>query len=267
VRLTAGGRELGVYLMLEKPDEALRSQQSNLAGLVRRRYDPANEAPESQWPKPERDPERAAKAISEYEALVALIDTVPPSELTQALELRLDVDQYLHWLAVMTFFQSGDYADEVFFYASEESTADGGWYFRTLGWDSDDLFEACHHAGKYMINDPYGLLYCLEGKLDRALFVAPDLYPRFTRELVALMAGLFAKAEVYRHLDEVQAALTGLLTEDAVCAGTGLVLDGQPASCATLHPWLSTVIDKFRNQVRARGDGLAQRARKVMATP
>ena len=266
VRLRAGGRELGVYLMLEKPDESLRSQQSELAGLIRRRYDPANEAPKSQWPKATREPVRAAHAIEQYLALVALLDTSPPEALADALSQRLDLDEYLRWLAVMNYFQSGDYADEVFFYASDEAAA-GGWYFRTHGWDSDDLFRSCHHDGKYMIKDPHGLLYCLEGNLDRALFIAPDIYRRFALQLRALIQGPLAQSAVYQELDDIHAELQRLLTEDAVCAGTGLMLDEQPATCATLHPWLDTAITNFKGSVRGRSNGLLDRIDKYLEAP
>jgi hypothetical protein len=267
VKLRVAGREQGVYLLLEKPDESLRSQKSNLAGLVRRRYDPGDQPPESQWPKPERDPERATQNIDAYLAVVALIDTTPPDALAKALSARLDLDQYLRWLSVMTYFQSGDYADEVFFYASEEAAADGGWYFRTMGWDADDLFVSCHHNGKYMIPDPHGLLFCLEGNLDRALFVAPDIYTRFATGLLSLIEGPLATTEVFGKLDALHAELLGLLQDDAVCAGTGLVLDEEPATCAALHPWLDGIITDFQSKVRARSNGLAERARTYLAAP
>jgi hypothetical protein len=257
-----------VYLMLEKPDEALRDQQSKLAGLVRRRYDPAENLPESDYPKPNKDPEGAARAVSEYQSVVALIDATEPSALLQALSAKLDLDLYFHWLTVMSLFQSGDYADEVFFYASDEAAAaDGGWYFRPLGWDSDDLFAACHHGGKYSFKDPAGLLYCLEGKLDRALLVSPEVYARFVAEFTRLTAGPLALEALLQDLTHVRTELSGLLVDDAVCAGTGLLIDSQPATCDKLQPWLSTTIDEFARLVGVRSRGLAERIRKWQAMP
>ena len=36
------------------------------------------------------------------------------------LDERLDVEQYLTWMALMTFVESGDYVDEAWFFASSE---------------------------------------------------------------------------------------------------------------------------------------------------
>ena len=264
VKLRVGDRERGVYLMLEKPDVALRKHQSNLAALIRRRADHDGAPPESTYPKYYRDPELAKQAVSEYEAVVALVSSVEPSALSDALSARLDLDGYLRWLAVMTFFQNGDYVDEVFFYASDEA---GAWYFRNFGWDCDDLFAPCHGAGEHAMADPHELLYCLEGNLDRALFVAPDIYARFVELLRGLMADELATDRVLETLAEVHAELAGLFVDDAVCAGTGLVVDGELASCAKLQTWLGALVQEFEMQVRARADVLQERARAYGVTP
>jgi hypothetical protein len=266
VTLRVGDREHGVYLLVEKPDEGLRRRQAALAGLIRRRNDALGEAPESSYPKPEREPDLAEQAVGEYQQLIAQIDALAPSALYDALSARLDLDAYLRWLALMTYFQCGDYVDEVFFYASDEAAA-SGWYFRTLGWDADDLFSACHHEGMNALADPHGILYCAEGKLDRALLVSPQIYGRFAKLLQELMAAELAEDQISRELSEIHDELVELLSEDAICAGTGLVLDDQPASCAKLGPWLNYEIDQFVKLTAERASLLRERLSALDAAP
>jgi hypothetical protein len=263
VKLRVGGRELGVYMMLEKPDEALRNRQSELAALIRRRFDPLSEPPEPRYPKPSSDPDLAMQAVQKYEDMIALVDTVDPGALYGALASRLDLDGYLRWLALMTYFQNGDYADEVFFYASDESAAGGGWYFRNHGWDADDLFTACHHDGQYAYADPHGILYCAEGKLDKALIVSPEVYARFAALLSELIAGPLGPDTVSRELDEIHEELSTLLSDDPTCQGTGLVIDDVPATCDTLKPWLRYEVESFEMMVRARATMLSEQLASV----
>jgi len=260
VRLRVAGRERGVYLLLEKPDEHLREQQSALGTLVRRRMDANGEPAELIFPRPDRIGPAADDLLAEYDRLIAPIDEVAPDDLYAALARRLDLDNYLRWLALQTYFQCGDYVDETFFYASDESAArDGGWYFRNLGWDTDDLFKPCHHRGDKAHRDPRGIVYCAEGALDRALFVSPDVYAHFAEALRALIANELAPDRVAQELEQVRDELLAQLQDDAVCLGTAGSIDGQPATCAVLRGWLQGVMDEFMTSVRDRAGWLEQK--------
>ena len=73
-------------------------------------------------------------------------------------------------MAFHTYLHSGDYVDEVFFYASGEGPGeDPPWYFRPLAWDLDDLMSECHLDGRLARTDSYGILYCLQGDIDSRL--------------------------------------------------------------------------------------------------
>jgi hypothetical protein len=257
VRLRVAGRERGVYLLVEKPDEHLRQQRTALGTLVRRRMDANGEPAELIFPRPDRIGTAAHDLLAQYNQLIAPIDEVAPEALYAALARRLDLDNYLRWLALQTYFQCGDYVDETFFYASDESAAqDGGWYFRNLGWDTDDLFKPCHHRGDKAHRDPRGIVYCSEGALDRALFVSPDVYAHFAEALRALMQDELAPDRVAEELDQVRGELFALLQDDPVCLGSAGSIDGQPATCALLRPWLQGVMDEFMTSVRDRAGWL-----------
>lgn len=255
VRLRVGGRALGVYLLLEKPHEALRADQAALSAVVRRRLDADDIDPESKYPDPDDAPADAAAALDSYLALDATIDTVAPDELYAALSASLDFDNYLRWMAVNTYLQCGDYVDETFFYASPELGAPGsGLYFRNHGWDADDLFKTCHHDGGFAHPDPHDIVYCAEGNLDRSLFVSDDVYARFVAELQALIAQTFPPGEVSALLRDVRDALFALLQDDEVCAAMGELVAAYPeaASCAQMRPIIEESMAEFEQLVRDR---------------
>lgn len=249
VRLTVAGRERGVYLLLEKPDEHLKRSQAAVSAVIRRRFDSQGEPDEVKYPKPERAPDEAASVLDSYHAVLEPITGADPAELFDALSGRLDLDNYLRWLAVQSTLQCGDYVDETFFYASVEGSAP---YFRNLGWDTDDLFEQCHHDGRYALRDAHELVYCAEGKLDTALTASSDVYHRYAETLAGLLRAELAPEQIESELDEVHDDLLGRLVDDAVCVGTGEALDGQPATCDRLRPWIEEEIATFRSAVRAR---------------
>jgi hypothetical protein len=256
VQLRVAGRERGIYLLLEKPDEYLKRNQAALSAVIRRRFDATAEPAEVKYPKPDREPEAADAALQSYTAIVEPIAAHDSESLFETLSERVDLDNYLRWLALQSFFQCGDYVDETFFYASDES---GAPYFRNLGWDTDDLFELCHHKGKYAYRDVHELVYCAEGTLDQALGVSSSLYHRYAEVLAELMHHELDPERVASELDSVRDDLLGRLVDDEVCVGTGEFIDQQPATCERLRPRIDALMDEFRTNMRARAELLRTR--------
>jgi hypothetical protein len=236
-----------VYLLLEKPDEHLKRNQFGLEALIRRRFEARGEPDEVKYPKPDRDPEAAAATLASYQASV--------DDLT-GLSERLDLDNYLRWLALHSFFHCGDYADETFFYASKEQ---GSNYYRNLGWDTDDLFAECHHEARRAVRDAHALTYCAEAPLDHALVKSPELYRRYAETLAQLMREELDPERVADQLGQVGGELLDLLVDDQVCVGSVDLLDGQPATCARLRPALEADLSAFEANMRARAELLRQR--------
>lgn len=52
-------------------------------------------------------------------------------------------------------------------------------YFHLHAWDPSDIADSCHHGGVFAWQDPYGLAYCVEGRLERALLRIPQVYKRW----------------------------------------------------------------------------------------
>lgn len=251
VQLRVADRERGIYLLLEKPDEHLKRNQLALAAVVRRRFDANGQPAELKYPKADRDPELAAAMMAAYDASVgrSALDA-------EGIRQRFDVDSYLRWLALQSFFQCGDYIDETFVYGSEEL---GRVYFHNLGWDTDDLYEACHHGGKYAYPDPAGLTFCAEAVLDHTLLSAADVYRQYALTLRDLLRSELDPDRVAGELRSVHDELFGHLVDDAVCTGTGESIDGQPATCERFRPWIEARMAQLETDMRARAELLRAR--------
>ena len=252
VEVRRNGASLGVYLLLEKPTEALRRDQLALAAVLRRRFDPEDKPEDVKWPP---DPAGQAAALAAYDDLVGLVDAAPPGDLREALAARMDLDGYLTWLAFQTYFGNGDYVDELYLYASAEAD---GWYWRALGWDPDDLISACHHGGQHAFDDPHGILYCAEGDLERALLVSDEVYAGFVDALERLLVDELPLAAVEAALAGVRDDLFALLDDEETCAAMA-ELDHEHEGCVAARAEIQGHMDAFLAAVAERhGELLAQ---------
>jgi hypothetical protein len=252
VRLRVAGEERGVYLLIEKPEEAAISSRLAPSAVVRRRFEAQKKAPDIKFPD---DPDGAELARTQYEALAALVDQVEPDVLGTALDEQMDFEGYLRWLAINSYLQCGDSADEMFFYASNESGApNGGPYFRIHGWDSDDLFEPCHHSGGYAMNDPAGVAYCAESRLDRALLVSDAVEAHYVDVLDEVMTDAWPATAVDALLDQTRAQLFAQLQDESVCAAMSelIAIDPEAAQCARARADIDDAFSLFRDKLAAR---------------
>jgi hypothetical protein len=220
VRLRIDGVNQGVYLLLHQPERAFRDDSLGIASVVRRRYDILLEPAEVKFPS---EPVQAEEARLRFEALGDLALAEPPETLEAALDSRLELDSYLSMLALYSLLQNGDYIDEAYFASSVEAGAER---YRTMGWDTDDLFSPCHAGGVRAIEDECGVAYCAEAELDHSLVRSSAVYARYLAQLAAVMADLPAErlaatmAEVKEDLfaaisdDETAAALIEMVAED-----------------------------------------------------
>jgi hypothetical protein len=184
VELVIDGKDQGIYLLLENVADSLRVHQTGVRSVIRRYKVPAVAAtvPEVRWVAP---PAADDEALARYHQILAGVAGLNGEALEAGLRRRLHLDQYLQWTAILNGFQSGDHVDEVFFYATESTEADGtrSDYHLIMGWDQDDAFANCHFQGTLAIHDPAGLLWCGESELDRRIFGDPHLYRRYAQVL------------------------------------------------------------------------------------
>jgi hypothetical protein len=227
VELILDGASRGVYLLLEKADDALVDGSSRVTAVLRRRFAPPDDRVEVE--KSIGDPAAAAGAWTDFQAsLVGL----GGEELLAAASERIELDQYLTWLAMMSAFGNGDYVDEVWLTATEARAAGGGlrdhWEF--TAWDNDDLFSNCHYSGNHAVPDPNQLAYCAEGNIDEVLLVDPMMYARYVDRLDELLSRLTPE-RLQDALDRTGAELLPWFERPEICAAmTELVQDNPGAS-------------------------------------
>ena len=259
----------GLYLLVDHPASSLERLLLRLRTVVRRRNDakratePGKGTPEVKRPNA-RAAEPAARRRYDRLARVAATcaagnETFAPSDAAadadhggaascyEALDERLDLEQYFRWTALMTLVGSGDHVDETWFYASNENAssfrdekararettedATGDARYRVHAWDPDDAFQPCHHGGKNALRDTYGLLICAEGDLDKVFARDPRTYAAYVDALEWTLRHALT-AEVLRETaeKEVFGPLRSALVDDATAAGLAELVAANPAA-------------------------------------
>ena len=251
------GESRGVYLVIEKPQDALRRTQTGVRSVIRRRFDPEDKPADIKWA---RDGDAAARA--EYDALASGAEGLAGEALEAYLDARLDLDQLLRFMAFHTLLRTGDYVDEAYFVATD-TVRDGAVqaHFAVSGWDPDDLFSDCHHDGRFAFEDPHGLLYCAEGDLE--LLVAGDatLYARYVEVLAALREELTV-ARFDATLERTRRDLLPFLDDPAVAAAMTELVDADPSTVepararAVVSEALDTMGTLYRERRAAVGDAI-----------
>jgi hypothetical protein len=205
VELFMDGASRGVYTLMENPTAVLRQRFSGLTSVLRRTFSRAIEAPEVKWAVATED-----QAVGSYRALVPSLGGLSGAPLESALQSRMNLDQYLAWIALMNLLGSGDYIDESYFIATETTGQDQrpADYFTFMGWDQDDAFAPCHYNGRFALPDPNGLLGCAESELDRRILSDPTIYQRY----VAVLAAMAQRLTRQRFEGALNVTMTKLLS-------------------------------------------------------
>lgn len=226
VELLFDGETQGVYLLLEKTTEALLEDSSRVHTIVRRRFDPDPKMPEVKYPS---DTSFDSPLMDSYWALESPPEEATGPALVQEMNLRMNLDLFLSFLAFHTLMGNGDYIDEVFFISTQavrgENTVD--WH-HLMAWDMDDLFSACHHNSKHAMDDPFDILFCAEGNIEKAIMTDPAVYARFVDILENMMLHLITKEAVDAALKETESVLLPWFERPDICAAMDVLVKSNP---------------------------------------
>jgi hypothetical protein len=256
VRLRIDGVNQGVYLVVHRPERALRDVGLGVTSVIRRRYDVLAQPAEVKYPE---DPDLAAAALARFDELGDLAQGGAPETLAAELDARLDLDAYLRMLALYSLLVNGDYIDEAYFTSSLEEDAER---YTLMGWDTDDLLSACHGDGDLAIADDCGLTYCAEAELDHALLRSPEVYRRYLEELALVLQSVTA-ARLEATMDAVQADLWAVLTDDETAAAlTEMIAENPDAATvagarADIAGAMAAALDAVDSRRAALADALA----------
>jgi len=250
VELWLDGVTRGVYLVVEKAADALLADQIGARSVIRRRFDPEDKPADVKWAR-DGHPDRAR---AEYDAIVEGAAGLRGPALVAYLSAHIDLDQLLRFLAFNSLMLNGDYVDEVYFVATD-TVLDGATAadFAISAWDPDDLYSACHHGGRFAIEDPHGLLYCVEGDLEKLVAADEAPYARYVEALSTLLADL-PPERVDAALEETRRKLLPFL-DDPDVAGAMVELierDESAARPARARALVSEALDGIGANYRAR---------------
>lgn len=172
------GESEGLYMVTENPkDYLMKELDSDI--VIRRRYNDVMDLEKVKKGISEQD---AAKYTAEIAQLHLSLRKLNGQELVDTLTKKLDLKEYMQWLAVNYIIQNGDYSDEVFFYGKKDVKT-GEMLFRIFPWDLDDTFSPTMHQSII----PGGIntaaeersrkqmLYSFESRIERAIVGSPEL--------------------------------------------------------------------------------------------
>jgi hypothetical protein len=187
VELVINGTSQGVYLLTENVTASLRRRFPGVASVVRRRFWEGKTFGEVKWAADGRE-----AALAMFDGILEGTETVSDADLMGIVRERLNVDQYLRWLAVMNTLASGDYVDEIYFYAVATLDERGELRYQqaVMGWDQDDILTDCHHGGALALRDEHGLVTCAESELDKRILANPNVYGRYVEALARTLERL-----------------------------------------------------------------------------
>jgi hypothetical protein len=224
VELRIEQKSRGLYLLLEKPEQALRDNHSRVQAIFRRVMDIDQKEPEIVFAKL-----APTKALEQYQQMLQQMLHRTGSALLDELNHHLDLPSYLRWIALMTLLGNGDYTDEVFYMATESVNEQGqaSPFYSIFSWDADDLFCPCHHQGRFALRDPYGLLYCTESVLDHHIFKVPQIYALYVDILEEVLKQI--TPTVFQDaLNNTTAGLLKWLTVEPIRLAMGELLERNP---------------------------------------
>lgn len=209
VKLYIDGVNQGVYMILEKPVEAILEQTLRLRAVIRRGFDPDKPPDEIKYPSNEA----GSVALSKLHQVTDLVNQTTGEKIVDTLSTVLDLDGYLTWMAFNTFMKNGDYCDEVLFYSSVEGFSDA-WFWRIVAWDPKDILKDCHHFGKFALIDPHEILYCAEANIDKALLKSDKMYEMFIEKLKILLDDILTNKVLENYMIKTKTELFSILNDD-----------------------------------------------------
>ena len=195
-----------MYLLIERADD-LSAHHPTAAAVIRRRLDRSVQVSEVEWTA-NRRPDLA---FEEYESVIEFAEAYEGDDLAGELDERLDLDQYLRWLALMSLLENGDYSDEAFFVGDPVARgAELGLRWHLQPWDPDDMFQPCHLDGVLEIVDPAGLTRCAESRIDAAILDDDGVLARYQTQLDTVLDEI-PPARFAAVMDEVRAEFDAVL--------------------------------------------------------
>ena len=222
----------GLYLLVERPEDAIRRNSSTVVSVIRPNGRRARVKYSVKYSIPQSDPLRLVHSIRRATRKKS------GKGLEDELNRKLNLDQYLLWLAFNSLFENGDSRNELYLF--EERAADVEWgRLGMVAWDFDDVQEEPIRRAE-TLRDP--LLYGCEMDLDFVISRDLQLYSRYKHVLRNLLEELLTEEKLIAELQNVEETVlgidSGLPQETQIAAGndrTRRMLDFQQRLLSRPH--------------------------------
>jgi spore coat protein H len=198
VELRINGDTQGIYLLMEDPEQYYLENGSEF--ILRRGY--YNSIADAEYsPSYQNIPRENYE--TRFKEIYSSLTSLQGEALYNALNERLDLEQYFRKMGIDYLLQNGDYTDEVYLYALLHQDKPR---FSIIPWDYDDLFRSYphevgltwgtgrllgdrHYATHQDILDEIGdkMIFSIEDDLDYSIAIDPYLYARYESTLVAML--------------------------------------------------------------------------------
>jgi len=198
VELKINGSTQGIYLLMEDPEQYYLEIGSEF--ILRRGYhnsiDDLEYSPSYHFIAKE-------SYESRFQEIYSSLTTLQGEALYNALNERLNMEQYFRKMGIDYLLQNGDYTDEVYLYALISNNQPR---FNIIPWDYDDLFRSYPHevginwgTGNLLgdrhydthqdILDEIGdkMIFSIEDDLDYSIAMDPYLYDRYESTIAVMI--------------------------------------------------------------------------------
>jgi hypothetical protein len=184
MRVTVNDEPLGMFMMIEPPEAAIRRTFPDTVSVYRRKR---SNVYAHEWSDSVPDLDRS---LSTLRSLNHEKQVVSP---LQTYGRVINIEKYLRWMALNSILQNFDYLDEPFFFEvrrhKEKSEP-----LQIMAWDVDDIAYAREKTGH--LEDPH--FYSALDQLDFAIRRNPELFARYKVVLAEMLTEMpIARIERY----------------------------------------------------------------------
>ncbi len=228
VEVKINGSTQGIYLLVEDPEQYYRDTGSEL--IIRRGYHHSL-ADVDFFPSHPNIPRESYEM--RFREIYTSLPIMHGETLYNALNERMDLEQYFRKMGIDYLLQNGDYTDEIYFYSM---ILDDKPRFSIIPWDYDDLFRSYPHEvghtwaiGRLFGDRYYGthqdvldeigdkLIFSIEDDLDYSIAMDPYLYTKYESSLKAMIKKM-DQEDIDVLFDQVENELTPYYEREEVVA-------------------------------------------------
>lgn len=195
--VSINGHPQGLYLAVERPEDAIRRSVPDVVAILRQGY----YAFETKYIEPGTDPRAIHKRLRRIHAI--------RDNETQAVAYGriLNLDLYLKWLAFNSLFQNGDSFGEIFWYEVRKKKSDPG-RLHLMAWDYDDIQQP---QPEESLDDP--LMWGARNEIDFQITRNPILYARYQKIMMELLSEVLKVTVLTENIDAIVKVLDDIDTD------------------------------------------------------